>query len=63
LIAKGNPVLEAHVATQRVEAKAEGVLRGKAEALLAVLTARGIAVGDAERARILGERDAGQLDR
>jgi hypothetical protein len=59
LIAKGNPVLEAHVARHREEAKAEG----KAEALLAVLAARGIAVGAAERVRILGERDPQQLDR
>jgi Uma2 family endonuclease len=63
LIAKGNPVLEAHVARHREEAKAEGIAEGKAEALLAVLAARGIAVGDAERVRILGERDPQQLDR
>jgi hypothetical protein len=63
LIAKGNPVLEAHVAKHRDEARAEGITRGKAEALLAVLAARGIAVGDAERVRILGERDPVQLDR
>ncbi len=48
--------------TDVLRGKAEGVLRGKAEALLAVLAARRIAVGDAERARILEERDAGQLD-
>jgi hypothetical protein len=46
----------------RDEARAEGTTRGKAEALLAVLAARGIAVGDAERVRI-GERDPVQLDR
>jgi Uma2 family endonuclease len=67
LIAKGNPVLEAHVAKHREEAKAEGraegLTRGKAEALLAVLAARGIAVGDAERMQILGEQDPRQLDR
>ena len=71
MIAKGNPVLEAHVARHRDEAKAqgraegiqEGLTRGKAEALLAVLAARGIAVGEAERVRILGERDPRQLDR
>jgi hypothetical protein len=66
LIAKGNPVLEAHVAKHRDEAKAEGIqeglTRGKAEALLAVLAARGVAVGDAQRVRILGERDPVQLD-
>jgi len=71
LIAKGNPVLEAHVARHREEAKAEGIAEGKAEgiaegkaeALLAVLAARGITVEDAERVRILGERDPQQLDR
>jgi hypothetical protein len=67
LIAKANPVLEAHVAKHRDEAqakgKAEGIAEGKAEAMLAVLAARGIAVGDAERVRILGERDTRQLDR
>ena len=71
LIAKGNRVLEAHVASQRAEAKAEGLqeglargqAEGKAAALLAVLAARGIAVGDVERAQILGEQDPGQLDR
>jgi hypothetical protein len=87
LIAKDNPVLQAHVARHRDEAKAvglaeglaegkaagiaegkaagiaEGLTRGKAEALLAVLAARGLLVGAAERGRILGERDPGQLDR
>ena len=71
LIAKDNPVLQAHVARHRDEAKAEGIAEGKAEgiaegkaeALLAVLAARGIAVGAAERMRILGERDLQQLDR
>jgi Uma2 family endonuclease len=55
LIAKGNPVLTAHVAQQRAEAKAE--------AILTVLVARGVPVGDAERVQILGERDPAQLDR
>jgi Uma2 family endonuclease len=79
LIAKGNPVFEEHVARHRDEAraegiaegkaegiaegKAEGIAEGKAEALLAVLAARGIVVGEAERVRILGERDPQQLDR
>jgi Uma2 family endonuclease len=83
LIAKGNPVLKAHVARNREDADAqghargkaegivrgkaegihEGIVRGKAEAVLTVLVARGIAVGAAARARILGERDPGQLDR
>jgi Uma2 family endonuclease len=95
LIAKANPVLEAHVARHRDAAKTEGIqegfsegfsrgktegiqegraegkaegiqegrAEGKAEALLAVLAARRVAVGDAERVRILGERDPAQLDR
>jgi flagellar biosynthesis/type III secretory pathway protein FliH len=67
LIAKANPVLEAHVARHRAQAKAEGIQeglsRGKAEALLAVLAARRVAVGDADRLRIVEERDPGQLDR
>ena len=37
--------------------------RGKVEVVLAVLAARKVAVGEAERARILGERDPAQLDR
>ena len=63
LIAKGNPVLKAHVAQHREEARTEGLARGKAEAVLEVLAARGIAVGDVARVRILGERDPVQLDR
>jgi Uma2 family endonuclease len=71
LIAKGNPVLKAHVTRNREDAealghtrgKAEGFVRGKAEAVLTVLAARGIAVGDAARVRILDELDPGQLDR
>ena len=59
LIAKGNPVLKAHLA----EATAEGILRGKAEAVLEVLTARGLAIGEAQRLRIVVERDPAQLDR
>jgi Uma2 family endonuclease len=67
LIAKGNRVLEGHVARHRAEARTEGfqegLARGKAEALLTVLAARRIAVGDAERAQILGEPDPAQLER
>ena len=72
-------MLEAHVAGHRAEAKAEGEAEGRAtglqdglergrvetltNAVLAVLAVRGIAVNDAERARILGEQDPAQLDR
>jgi Uma2 family endonuclease len=59
LIAKDNPVLKAYIARRREEANAER----KAEALLTVLAARGVALADAERVRILGERDPEQLDR
>jgi Uma2 family endonuclease len=79
LIAKGNPVFEAYIAKHWEEAFAESFAKSfaksfaesfaksfaksKAEAVLAVLAARGIAVGDAERARILGEQNPEQLDR
>jgi hypothetical protein len=59
LLAKRNPVL----VQDRAEGKAEGRAEGKAEAVIMLLTARGIAVGGATRERILGERDAEQLDR
>jgi Uma2 family endonuclease len=79
LIAKGNPVLEAHVAQHREQAVAEGLqeglsrgrveglqeglTRGKAEAVLRVLAARGIAVEESVRMRILEERDPVRLER
>jgi Uma2 family endonuclease len=47
----------------KAEGVQEGFLRGKAEAVLAVLAARNAAVGEAQRVRILGERDPAQLDR
>ena len=47
----------------KAEAAQEGFLRGKAEAVLVVLAARQVAVGDAERRRILSEQDPAQLDR
>jgi hypothetical protein len=46
-------------AAQRAEGKAEG----KAEAIVAILTARGIPLDDARRARITGCSDAATLDR
>jgi hypothetical protein len=67
LVARHNPVIEAVRAEDRAASRAEGVqegiLRGKVEAVLAVLAARNVAVGDAERVRILGERGPAQLDR
>jgi Uma2 family endonuclease len=67
LLAKRNPVLEADRA-RAVDAATtrgitEGAARGKAEALLVVLAARGIALSEPDRARILGERDPARLDR
>ena len=67
LVVRHNPVIEAVRAEDRAAAKAEGdqegFLRGKAEAVLVVLAARRVAVGDAERVRILSEQDPAQLDR
>lgn len=55
LLAKHNPVLEAFGAERRAE--------GMAEAILAVLDARGLEVAEPERAWIAGERDPGRLAR
>lgn len=59
LIARRNRRIEA----VRAQDRAEGALRGRAETVLAVLAARGVAVGAADRQRILAERDAAQLER
>ncbi|HEY3356065.1 MAG TPA: hypothetical protein VGQ83_22625, partial [Polyangia bacterium] len=45
------------------EGKAEGQAEGKAQALLTILSARGLALAPAQRARILACRDLAQLDR
>jgi len=67
LVVRHNPVIEAVRAEDRAAAKAEGKVEGKAEgkaeAVLVVLAARQVAVGDAERVRILSEQDPAQLDR
>jgi len=63
LIARRNRRIEAVRAQDRAEGRAEGALRGRAETVLAVLAARGVAVGAADRQRILAERDAAQLER
>jgi Putative restriction endonuclease len=55
LLAKRNPVLEVVRASDRAE--------GRAEALIAILAARGLSLDHAVRARILGERDLARLDR
>jgi Uma2 family endonuclease len=79
LIAKHNPEIEAFGARRQAEGLAEGVAegkragvaeglaegwsRGRAEAVLAVLAARGIGLAPADRARVLAERDPDRLDR
>jgi Uma2 family endonuclease len=63
LLAKRNPVLVQDRAEGKTEGKAEGRAEGKAEAVIVLLTARGIALDSATRERLLGERDAQQLDR
>lgn len=50
-------------ATVRREGKTEGKAEGKAEALLAVLTARGVAINELVRQKILECRDLTMLDR
>jgi hypothetical protein len=59
LLAKQNPVLVAALAEKRVEGK----VQGKAEAILAVLAARGLSPSVAERERILAKRDDATLER
>jgi Uma2 family endonuclease len=59
LLVKRNPVLEAALATQRVEGK----LAGMAEALVAVLAARGLTLEPADTARVLAQGDAAILRR
>jgi hypothetical protein len=67
LLAKQNPVLEAALASQRVEGKRVGLAEGKraglAEALIAVLEARGLGLEPTEVARIHAEEDAATLHR
>jgi len=61
LLIKRNPVIEAAKAESLADGKAAGSLRGKAEALIVVLDARGVALGSADRARILDQRDPATL--
>lgn len=71
LIAKKHPAIEAVVAEGRrrgfaegkQEGFAEGTAAGRADALIAILDARGIALASADRTRILGERDPDVLAR
>jgi hypothetical protein len=50
-------------ATGRAQGEAKGEAKGEARALLAALRARGIAVPDAARERILSELDTERLER
>ena len=52
-----------YIALGEAEGKAEGEAEGKAKAVLAVLAARGLAVSDTQRTRVLAERDLAVLDR
>jgi hypothetical protein len=55
LVAKHNPVIEA--------IWAKGKAEGKAEAVVALLVARGVSLDRRERDLILGERDPARLER
>jgi hypothetical protein len=58
LIAKGNPVLTAALDARQ----AEGEARGKAMAVLAVLSSRGVPISEDERSAILATREPSLLD-
>jgi Uma2 family endonuclease len=59
LLARHNPVL----VRNRAEGVAEGLARGRADAVIVLLAARGVAVDSATRERIVAERDLQRLDR
>jgi len=59
LAAKGNPVIR----EIRAQGKAEGRIEGMADAVLAILTGRGLQPDDAVRRRILGTTDPAILER
>lgn len=40
----------------------EGIAKGKVEAILALLSARGLTVSEFQRARILNEKDSSRLE-
>jgi hypothetical protein len=50
-------------ASLRLEGRAEGESKGRAESLLAVLTARGVEVPEVVKQKILACRDLATLDR
>ncbi len=47
----------------RADERNEGLAKGEARAVLTVLRARGVAVSDAARERILAQKDPERLDR
>jgi Uma2 family endonuclease len=61
LILKRNPEIEAVKARAESDGKRQGRREAARDALLATLTARGIAVTERDRARILGEPDPDRL--
>lgn len=63
LDARHSPALEEIKARSEAEGRENGFRRGKAEAVVAVLAARNLAMAPEERAQILGERDPARLDR
>jgi hypothetical protein len=63
LIAKHNPVIEAEANRIRHDELSKGIARGHAEAVVAVLVARGISLSDAQRERISSEREDARLAR
>ena len=63
LVDKHNPVIEGLKTETFARGKDEGLAQGKAAAILAVLTARGLAVDEGTRLRIAACRDEAVLDR
>jgi hypothetical protein len=63
LLARHNPVIEAARARDRAEGALDGRARGLAEAVVALLTLRGIELQPVHRARIADERDPERLHR
>jgi hypothetical protein len=63
LMASGNYEFQSDFAKKhQAQGRAEGEARGRAEALLAVLQARGLQVSDEVRGRVLACTDVAQLD-
>ncbi|MFY9825611.1 MAG: hypothetical protein WAM82_29830 [Thermoanaerobaculia bacterium] len=63
LAAKGNPAIQKRETAARNAGRAEGKAEGKAEGVLSLLSARGIAVSEAQRQEILRCRDLDRLGR